>query len=482
MLAPPSLSGSADEQLNANLYAADATARMNRVNQSNPYGSVKYTAPTEEGGLWSQETTLNPGEQSNLDAQRGLTSDALAQGSRRLGMLDESPVDASAFSGPNSDTTNQLYGAYTSRLDPTFDRLRNETETRLANQGLNVGSEAYKNEFGIFNEGRNDAYTQALQRAIEGGISENQNAFNRTLTSRDQSLDELSSVMGLSGGVNDPQFSSVPGVDVQSPDILGAEALKLKAETDNRNREAQERSDNLAAASGLGGAVVSAVAPKLIDRLMGGNSGGGGGGVGDLVLPAIGSKLATAAYGAKTAAGGANLGMLAQESASGAASGAGAGGGYSVAGAGAGAEGAGVAGEAGSGAVAGSTLGNFAAGMGYAGAAMLAIQLMSRQSQINPAEAAAHRAEITKKLQGIASGEPMQRQVIPNPAIYKMSPEAFEASGQPEQIEVYDGDTLDHWLLLGDQMGINLRPALQGQQSQGQGGYPADFMAMGRRI
>lgn len=399
------IGGTPGLQLSANIQAANATAGLNRVNQTTPFGSLKYTAPTEPGGSWSADTTLAPGEQANLDRSRSLTAGVLDSANRRVGMLDESPIDASKYNGPNSDTTNALYSAYTSRLDPQWERERAALESRLANQGINTGSGAYSTEFDIFGKNKNDAYNQAMSSAVQSGVAENSNAFNRAITARNQPLNELNTLLGASQGVTEPQFQDVPGATVNAPDILGAEALKYRQESDAVNREQDERASNLGAGAGLAGAAISAAGPKIFDKLLS----GGGSAASSLVLPGL--------FGG-AGAGGANLGMLAAE-----AGGAAAGGGALAGGAGSatlGAGGAGAdllgAGGAGAGGGAGGFLASPLLGAGAALAAPFilgpplakGLDRLASGSKEDPAVVASRVQEMQQAVQALASGQQPQ--------------------------------------------------------------------------
>jgi hypothetical protein len=334
--ATPAPKGAAGEQAQANVWAANETANINRVNQTNPFGTQTFTRPTEPGGQWSSTTTLNPGEQANLDRQRGLTGSILDMGQKRVGMLGNggplefgapAPV-AADYNGPNSATTNALYGAYTSRLDSQWQREQESLRTRLANQGINVGSEAYANEQDIFGKSKNDAYTQALANAVGMGVTENSNAFNRALSSRKQGVDEavlqrnqplneLQVLLGLAPGVNTPTFNNAPAVNISSPDTQAEDRLKAQQEAAAQANEQAKRSANLGAAAGLAGSALSAFGPTAAKALIGGGTAAAGGGANLGMLAgeaagAGGSSLVLPAFGG-TAAGGANLGMLAGE-------------------------------------------------------------------------------------------------------------------------------------------------------------------------
>jgi hypothetical protein len=99
------------------------------------------------------------------------------------------------------------------RLDPAFGQQRADLDQKLANQGIAIGSEAYKRAMEYQGQKENDAYNQLLLqgrgRAVDEAIVERQTPINE--------------MMALMGGqqVNQPQFSQTPQVGVQGVDYAG---------------------------------------------------------------------------------------------------------------------------------------------------------------------------------------------------------------------------------------------------------------------
>lgn len=72
---------------------------------------------------------------------------------------------------------NATYQAYTDRLRPQFAQQTNDLETRLQNQGITVGSDAYNRAMSNLQNSQNNAYNQAAYQSVLSG----QNAFNQSL-------------------------------------------------------------------------------------------------------------------------------------------------------------------------------------------------------------------------------------------------------------------------------------------------------------
>ncbi len=169
-----------------NTYNAALQQQANMVDQVTPFGTVKYapaaydtfrvpwghnevemkTAPT----AWSASTTLNPQTQALLDSYmkslQGMSDMAVSQQGRVSGLL------STPLALPDGrPTTGDLPAAYEGKFDfgdmPTIDegardnmlkslmafqqpqveQDRASLATKLANQGVSAGSDAYRNSF-----------------------------------------------------------------------------------------------------------------------------------------------------------------------------------------------------------------------------------------------------------------------------------------------------------------------------------------------
>ena len=149
--------------------------------QYTPYGSLTWAKPYEDPSTWSSYLTLAPQAQKTLDAQMGLSKGLADTATGQLGDIQDfysGPMDVQSLSQP-------AYDAITSRLDPRFERQEDQLRTRLANQGLVAGGEAFDNEMRGFNESRNDAYNQAQLSALNNAsqfYNQPLNTFNALRT------------------------------------------------------------------------------------------------------------------------------------------------------------------------------------------------------------------------------------------------------------------------------------------------------------
>lgn len=176
--------------------------KANRVNQYTPYGSISYNEDAPD--TWSSHIALDPLVQSTVNKSNE-ASNTLASATNdqafRVNSAYQHPMDQSSV----QQTADKAYGAMTARLDPQWQQNTNMQETKLRNQGLVPGGEAYDNAMRTFNEGKNDAY----QQANLGAISTMPQTYQ---LAQSQYMQPMNTYNALRTGaqVNNPQFNG-PG-------------------------------------------------------------------------------------------------------------------------------------------------------------------------------------------------------------------------------------------------------------------------------
>lgn len=266
----------------ANKETAIAQANINNINQVTPYGNLRY----DQIGSWSDGTpryqatqTFNPLQQQALDAQQQIELDTSRLGQQQIGRISNAISDPFSLDqfGPkpeaNADARQQvidsLYSQQTSRLDPRFADQETALRTRLANQGISEGTEAYSNAMRDFNFGKTDAYQTAQNQAINAGGAEQsrlyglerdsyQQDINNALTARNQPINELAALLGSGPGVQQPNYVSTPQTGIQGTDVIGATALSQNAAMNNYNQQVGSRNALIGAlGSAAAGAAMS---------------------------------------------------------------------------------------------------------------------------------------------------------------------------------------------------------------------------------
>jgi hypothetical protein len=233
---------------------------------------------------WSSQVTLSPESQAIFDSYM--------RQQNQLGGLSESALNqvGQAYANPyNYDSLNPLYGAddlnaartrtedaIYSRLNPQFQQDEEALRTRLINQGIGQGSQAYAREMENFNQMKNDARMQAV---LAGG-TEADRAFAQSLASRQQGIGEidklraqpLNEYLAMSGQqqLAMPQFQQYNYAGAGTPDYQGLVNQQYQSNLANYNANQASSNNMMGSLFGLGG--------SLAGSFLGGPAGGAAGG------------------------------------------------------------------------------------------------------------------------------------------------------------------------------------------------------------
>lgn len=273
---PPDPVATANAQGAINKETAIAQANLNHVNQVTPNGNLTYQqiGSNEDGTPKYQATTsLSPDQQQKLDLtnQAGINTGQIANA--QLGRLNtalSTPIDYShapaltSSIDPNSPAYQQAETALMSRINPQLDRDQAALDQKLANQGLQPGSEAWAAAQTQQGQNKNDARQQAImgayQTALSGaqlGNSARAQDITELASQRNQPLNEISAL--LSGTqVQPPSFAGTTQTPIQPADFQGAQALQYQGQLANYNSAQQQNNATMGGLFGLGGSILGA--------------------------------------------------------------------------------------------------------------------------------------------------------------------------------------------------------------------------------
>ena len=236
----PDYTAAANATAAGNLANARYTTAANRVNQYTPYGSLTYSQgpsnidqagydaalqafkalPTKAQKItplptlqdfttpvWNARQELSPDQQKLLNQTTALNQGLIGTAQSGLtyanDLLSKPGVDLSSLPGLNSnvDTSGmpqmqssidmsqlpdmginpgETYSdAIMRRLEPQLQRIREQSDTQLANQGVGAGSSAYGTAKGILGQQQNDALTSAIVNGMGMGLQANQQKYNQ---------------------------------------------------------------------------------------------------------------------------------------------------------------------------------------------------------------------------------------------------------------------------------------------------------------
>lgn len=201
-----------------------------------PYTNKTYTVPR-----FTVEQTLSPEQQAIKVQNDGASLNLSTLGNNLSGQLGERLTGN--FSLGNEATESRLFELGSKRLDPMFAQRDEDLRTRLANQGIKAGSEAYDREMNNQGQQQNDAYNQLL---LQGRGQ----ASQELLSEDNQRINQISAL--LSGGqVSQPNFMT--GANVNAIPITDNASIIQNYDQAMAQRAAQQNAAFGSAISGLGG-------------------------------------------------------------------------------------------------------------------------------------------------------------------------------------------------------------------------------------
>lgn len=153
---------------------------------------------------WTQTVNLSPEMQALFNQQMGIQQGLFGAQNAALGRVNStlsqpfdtsgvpgmgSALDAGALPGMGSvydptQSTNNATDLILQRVNPQLDRQQEQLRAQLANQGISMGSAAYNNALGQFQQGRNDAYSQAALQGIGLGMQQQAQTYGQQTTNR----------------------------------------------------------------------------------------------------------------------------------------------------------------------------------------------------------------------------------------------------------------------------------------------------------
>jgi hypothetical protein len=207
----------------------------------------------EQIGTWEDGTprfqatqTLAPEEQNALNQSRQAQDIYGQTALQQLGAVRERL--ATPLTLGNEATESRLMQLGRSRLDPVLTERRNAMDTRLRQQGLMPGTQAYDVAMRGVAEAENDAYNQLL-------LTGRGQAVNEMLTERAVPLNEAAAL--LSGQqVQAPSYVNTPQTNVAPTDYMQAVGLQQAAQNNAFNAKNQGYQAQLSGMYSLGSAAL----------------------------------------------------------------------------------------------------------------------------------------------------------------------------------------------------------------------------------
>jgi len=216
-------------------YGSRTFSTTGEYSWTDPYTNEQYTVPR-----FTVDQSYTPEGQALVDREMETKQNLADLGAGLSGTLGQQLQGN--FSLGNEETEARLFDLGSRRLNPRFQEGRESLRSRLANQGIMQGTEAYDREMRNFGQQENDAYNQLL---LQGRGQ----ASQELLTEDNQRINQISALMS-GGQVSQPNFST--GTQVNPMPITDNAALINNHYNQQMNVWGQKQAQSGAMLSGLG--------------------------------------------------------------------------------------------------------------------------------------------------------------------------------------------------------------------------------------
>lgn len=228
---------------------------------------------TSDGGApqFTSTITLSPQQQALLDAQNANQQQALSLAGGQLSQAQQNLSTPYSLSGVapvpgNGDISayqDQITGAINSRLQPQLDHSQELLDTKLANQGIVQGSDAWNKAQTLNSQAVNDAY----QQSILSGVSAGSTLFNEGLAAHQQGVSDydatrnapLNAYNSLNSGVQvqNPTFAASGNNSVAPTNIAGITQNAYQSALNSYNQQVAGNNSTTNSLFGLAGSLGS---------------------------------------------------------------------------------------------------------------------------------------------------------------------------------------------------------------------------------
>jgi hypothetical protein len=262
---PPDYRAAAQETAAGNIEAARQATAANRVNQITPYGRLDYAITGSDpygNPTWTATQTLSPAQQQLLDYQNATSlglGKIAGQGLTYVENMLNTPFNTAALPSTGFNPSQTYQEAYMQRLAPQIEQGREQLQQRLANQGIDIGSEAYDRAMQNQAQRENDLLAAATTQGFNVGQQARQTALQEQAYLRNEPLNTLSAVR-TGSQVTGPQFvNSAQQATTAGPDLLGAAQQGYNAQMGAYNAQQAGQSNLMGGLMGLGSAGIMAM-------------------------------------------------------------------------------------------------------------------------------------------------------------------------------------------------------------------------------
>jgi len=220
------------------------------------------TAPANQDEGWTATQLLSPEQQQLLDYQNKASlglGELTGKGLGYVNKMLETPFDTSQLPTTGFNPSQSYQDAYMQRLKPQIDQGREALSTQLANQGIPVGSEAYKRAMMSQSQRENDLLLGATTQGFGIGQQARQQGLQEQAYLRNEPLNTLNAVRS-GAQVQGPSFvNSAQQATTGGADYLGAAQMGYNAQMGDFNSKVAQQANFNQGLISLGGAGIMAM-------------------------------------------------------------------------------------------------------------------------------------------------------------------------------------------------------------------------------
>jgi len=238
------------------------TLAANRVNQQTPYGSLSYTQTgTDAYGnpTYTATQTLSPEQQQILGQSQDVTQGALGAALGGLSGVEKAMaqggVDTSKLAKTGINPGEMYSDAIMRRLAPQIERDTAQLETKLMNQGIAPGTEAWNNAKMQQQQAQNDLLSSAQVQGMQTGLAANQQGFNQALQNLNLPIN-MYNALRQGSQVSTPSYvNPAQAQGYSAPDLTGAAGQTYNSQLGAYNAAQQGNSNFMGGLMNLGGLI-----------------------------------------------------------------------------------------------------------------------------------------------------------------------------------------------------------------------------------
>ncbi|MCP5087449.1 MAG: tail fiber domain-containing protein [Rhodobacteraceae bacterium] len=256
---PPDPRETSAAATSTNVGTAVSNAFLGNVNQVTPEGTLSYdqtgshdwydpyTGQTYNIPRFTATQTYSPGQQAIRDQSESAELNLATLASDQSSFLQDymaQPIDLSS-----ENVQNYINTHYYDDFSSDWEKQRSDLDSRLANQGIKLGSEAYDRAFSEYSQSRADARDNLYGNMY--GLAQGTIAAERN-----QPINEITAL--LSGSqVNQPNFVNANMPRIPTTDVGGLINQNYNQQLAQWQQQQNQRQGMLGGLFGLGAGMLS---------------------------------------------------------------------------------------------------------------------------------------------------------------------------------------------------------------------------------